>query len=319
MARNTSKSKAMEELTKALGWPRMPAPQEGVYFSVDGAKLVLDMLKGKGKDGKPVKPPKPETKEEVQKRIAKRFEMLGQYTEGTLKGNFRSLIVQGPPGLGKTYTVDSLLKQYDPNEINTTRIAGKITAVQLFKQLWDHRNEGQILVLDDCDNVFFDDIALNLLKAAVDTSKKRVISYLTEDMKISEKDGSIIDKRFEFNGTIIFITNYDFDEMIERGHRLAPHFEALKSRSMYVTLGMKTRKDYMVRVEQIADLGALFAGKSAGCKKEVLEYMNKNLSNLDEVSARMAVKISNLREAFPKTWEMMASESCFRKDMDHSI
>jgi hypothetical protein len=261
------------------------------------------------------KPPKPETKEEIHKRISKRFEMLGQFAEGTLTGAFRSLIVSGPPGLGKTYSIEAILKKYDPNEVNTTQFKGKITPASMAKILWDHREEGQIVVFDDTDNIFYDDVSLNLLKAACDTSKQRKVSYVTEKPLVSDKDGTVVDKRFDFNGTVIFLTNYDFDSMIESGHRLAPHFEALKSRSTYVTLGMKTRKDYMVRVEQIAEMG-LFNGRGEGSKKDVLAFMNANLRQLDEISARMAVKIAGLRMAFPKDWQGMAAETCFRKDLE---
>jgi len=153
-------------------------------------------------------------------------------------------------------------------------------------------------------------VSLNLLKAALDSGKKRIVSYFTEDLKTSEKDGSIIEKQFEFKGTVIFITNLDFDAIIASGGRLSPHLEALKSRSMYVSLGMRTRTEYLTRIEQIGD--ALFQGRSLGCKHEVLEFMREYLDELSEVSARMAKKLSDLREAFSEDWREMAMESCFR-------
>lgn len=308
MAKIAKKDRVLEELRVFLGWPRMPGNAEGVYLTVDGAYAIMDMLKGTSSLTQPVEEAKVETAEEASARIAKRFQMLGRYTQGTVQGNFKALIIQGPPGLGKTFSVDMVLNEYDPNGVNTTRIAGKLTTVQLFKSLWDHREEGQILVLDDCDSVFEDQVSLNILKAALDSGKQRIVSYMTDDVKTSDKDGSIIEKRFEFRGTVIFITNLDFDRVIEGGGRLAPHLEALKSRSMYVSLGMRSRREYMIRVEQIAP--KMFDCEDA--MTEVVGFMQDNLDELDEVSARMAVKINNLRVAFPEDWTDMARESCFR-------
>ena len=302
------KDRALEELRNFLGWPRMPGNEDGVYLTVEGCQHIMAMLKD-GTIHTPVEVVT-ETPEQIAARIARRFMMLGQYTKATVEGKFKSLIVQGPPGLGKTYTIEQVLRDHDPSGINTTRVAGKMTTVQLFKQLWDHREEGQILVLDDCDSVFDDDVSLNLLKAALDSGKERWVSYFTEDNKVSEKDGSVIDKRFMFEGTVVFITNVDFDAVINSGKRLAPHFEALKSRSMYVSLGMRSRAEYMVRIGQIGK--ALFADRSRGCEEAVIEFMTANLDRLDEVSARMARKLSDLRETFPDFWEEMAVESCFR-------
>lgn len=312
MARNTQKSKIQNELLEVLGWSRMPTPQEGVYFSKDGAKLVIDMLSNKSKSKTKAK--KEETDEQIHKRILKSFGDIADITEGTIAGAFRATIISGPAGLGKSYTVEKAISEFDPNGVNSTIVTGKMTPVGLFKQLWDHREEGQILVIDDCDSIFFDDTSLNLLKAACDTqtNRPRMVSYLSESQFVSERDGSIIDKRFEFKGTVIFITNYDFDDMIDNGHRLAPHFAALKSRSMYISLEMKTRKEYMIRVEQLAD--SLFNGHTEGCRNEVLDFMRKNLSELDEVSARMTSKIIGIRKAMPQKWRDMASRTCFRKD-----
>ncbi len=312
MAIVTKKTKAMDELAKALGWPRMPTPQEGVYFSVDGAKLVLDMMGGK--KAKAEKPVKPETKADINARITERFKHLGSYTKGALGGKIRALFIQGPPGLGKSFETERMLAEYDPSGINTTIRKGKITAAALIKDLWDHREAGQILVFDDCDSVFGDDVSLNLLKAATDSTKRRRVSYVTDGApKISEKDASIIESSFNFDGTIIFITNLDFDDMIDSGSRLAPHLQAIKDRAHYVTLGMKTRMDYMVRVEQIADQG-LFHGRDKGVQKAVLGFMWKNIENLDAINARMAGKLADLAESFGDSWEGMAAQSCFKRD-----
>jgi len=132
MAVKTSKKdRVMEDLRVALGWPRMLGNSDGVYFSVDGARNVMEMLremKGETAISSP-KEEKVETPEEVSARIARRFEMLGKYTTGTVMGSFKSLIIQGPPGLGKTYSVEAVLDDYDPSGVNVTKVSGKMSAV----------------------------------------------------------------------------------------------------------------------------------------------------------------------------------------------
>lgn len=310
MARNTKKAKLMNDLDEALGFSISKVA--GFYANEEAAQSIISIVKGPKKTAKPRKA---ETLEEASKRISKQFDVISDLAQATIDGAFRALIVSGPAGLGKSFKVEELLKKYDPSGINTTTIKGMVRATGLFKQLWDHRLPGQVLCLDDADSIFFDDTSLNLLKAVCDTQRNspRRVSYLSESNLTSEKDGSVIDKTFEFEGTIIFITNYDFDDCIDKGTRLSPHMAALKSRGMYVSLGLRNRKDYLVRVAQLAELG-LFKGPLKEYKVEVLKFMEENLSDLDEVTARMAVKLTGLRQHSAKNWKELAKLTCFKKE-----
>lgn len=251
---------------------------------------------------------KEETDEEIDARIAERFEVLEMLTESCITGNSRSLVVSGPAGLGKSYTVEQKLREWDPNEINHMIVKGYVRATGLVKLLYRFREAGQLVVFDDADTIFFDDTSLNILKAVCDTTERRVVSWLSEGTLIDEESGEALPPSFQFEGTVIFITNMDFDAMINRGHRLKPHLEALVSRSHYVDVSMKTRRDYLVRIRQVISDGMLDEF-SLTEKAEILTYIEVNAHRLRELSLRMAIKIANLYKS-DKDWKRLANVTC---------
>ena len=103
-----------------------------------------------------------------------------------------------------------------------------------------HKDKGKMVVIEDSDSIFNDDTTLAMLKAVADSTEKRKVSYLSEFNMVDE-DSNVIPRTFQFNGTIVFITNLDFDAIIDKGNKLAPHLAAMVSRSHYIDLAMKTR------------------------------------------------------------------------------
>lgn len=249
-----------------------------------------------------------ETDEQIDARIAERFEILDLLTESCMVGNSRALIVSGPAGLGKSYTVEKTLAEWDPNGINHVIIKGYVRATGLVKLLYQFREAGQVIVFDDADTIFFDDTSLNLLKAVCDTTERRRVSWLSEGKLVDEETGEVIPRSFDFDGTIIFISNYDFDAMIDKGHKLAPHFNALISRSHYIDLAMKTRRDYLIRIRQVIRQGML-EDLSEAQRNDVIAFIERNHTRLREMSLRMAIKIGNLRR-MNDDWERLANVTC---------
>lgn len=249
-----------------------------------------------------------ETDAEVEARLAERFDILEVLTEACIVGNARALIVSGPAGLGKSHTVEAALNHWDPNAINHTVVKGYVRATGLVKMLYQYREAGQVIVFDDADAIFFDDISLNLLKAVCDTTERRRVSWLSEGALIDEESAERIPRTFDFNGTIIFITNYDFDAMIDRGHKLAPHLQALVSRSHYIDLAMRTRRDYLIRIRQVIKQGLLSDLKTDE-RNDVIAFIEKNHAQLRELSLRMALKVGNIRKS-NKNWEKIARITC---------
>jgi len=252
--------------------------------------------------------PSTETDAEIEARLAERFEILDVLAEACTVGNSRALIVSGPAGLGKSFTVEKRLSDWDPSSVNYTIVKGYVRATGLVKLLHSYKEEGQVIVFDDADAIFFDDISLNLLKAVCDTTERRVVSWMSEGKLIDDETGALVPRTFEFNGTIIFISNYDFDAMIDKGHKLAPHLQALVSRAHYIDLAMKTRRDYLIRIKQVIRQG-LLSHLNATEQEEVIGFINKNSDRLRELSLRMALKLGALRKQ-NNNWERIAKITC---------
>jgi hypothetical protein len=200
------------------------------------------------------------------------------------------------------------LRDWDVDGDRFTIISGFVRATGLFKMLYQHRHEGNIIVFDDADSVFYDDVSLNLIKAVCDTTQQRHVSWLSEAVLIDEDSADRIPKTFEFHGSVIFITNLDFDTLIHRGHKLAPHLQALVSRSHYIDCGMKNKHDYVVRIKQVIKQGML-ADLSDDQKQDVIDYIVENQDRLRELSLRMALKVGNIRKT-STSWRKFADITC---------
>ena len=250
---------------------------------------------------------KTETDEEIDARITKRFKVLGNMTEAIVYGNTRSLIVSGPPGLGKTYTIEKIMAE---SGASYGHESGFARATGMYKLLYKYSNPGNILVMDDADAIFTDEVSLSLLKVACDTTEKRMVSWRAET-KMTDDDGLTLPTNFEFQGSMIFITNYDFDDLIAKETKFSPHMAALISRSHYIDLTLKSRRDYMIRIKHVIYRDKmLYDTLSEEQVNTVVSYMETNLSCLREVSLRMAIKIGDTMNSRPMDWEENCDVTC---------
>lgn len=246
-----------------------------------------------------------ESVEEMKQRINKRFTVMNMMTKGIISGNIRSLIISGAAGIGKTYSLDKALKQaHGFGEIVYKSINGKISGIGLYEQLWNNREANSVLLIDDVD-VFSDMDMLNLLKAALDTGETRKVCWSTASAYLDDKN---IDKEFEFEGTIVFITNVDIDKELERGSKLAPHLHALVSRSVYLDLGVHSNEEIMVRVEDVILNTNMMQkrGLSDAQTSMALNWMKANVTKLRNVSLRTALYLADFVATDANGWEEIA-------------
>ena len=249
-----------------------------------------------------------ETLAEIEVKLRDRFSALEIMTDATAKGINRALIVSGPAGLGKSFTVEKRLAELKSEGKNVQYVKGYIRPMALYQLLYAGRDKNSIIVFDDSDSIFGDDVSMNLLKGACDSTKTRTLSWLSAS--IDRMEGEIPDT-FDFNGGIIFITNYDFDHLIASGNKMAPHFQALVSRSHYLDLAMKTKMDYLVRIKQVAPAMLKSRGFTKAEEAQMIKFIENNLEALRELSLRMVIKISDLFR-MTSDWEKLARQTCFR-------
>jgi hypothetical protein len=256
-----------------------------------------------------------ETDEQVMERIRERFEILHEMTKAATNGEIRAMIVSGPPGVGKSFGVEqeiekaTLLDQIAGKRLRAEVVKGSATPIGLYQTLYKYSDPNCVVVFDDCDSILLDDVSLNLLKGALDSGKKRKISWLSESSTL-RREG--IPDSFEFKGSVIFITNLKFDGM--KSQKLRDHLDALQSRCHYLDLTLDTMRDKVLRIKQIAADGELFADYDFDqcVQDEILEFMDVNKNKLREMSLRMAIKIADLRKSFPLRWKLMATTTCMK-------
>jgi len=256
-----------------------------------------------------------ETEEQIMTRIRERFDILNEMTKACVNGDIRAMIVSGPPGVGKSFGVEreiekaTLFDKLAGKRLRAEVVKGSATPIGLYQTLYKYSDDNCVLVFDDCDSILLDDVALNLLKGALDSGKKRTISWLSESSAL-RREG--IPDRFEFKGSVIFITNLKFDTM--KSQKLRDHLDALQSRCHYLDLTLDTMRDKVLRIKQIAKDGVLFADYDfEPCvQDEIVEFMEANQTRLREMSLRMALKIADLRKSFAGNWKRMAETTCMK-------
>jgi hypothetical protein len=256
-----------------------------------------------------------QTDEERMAEIAERFEILTEMTKAATAGDIRAMIVSGPPGVGKSFGVEleiekaTLLDQIAGRRLRAEVVKGSATAIGLYQALYKYSDPNCVIVFDDCDSILLDDVCLNLLKGALDSGKKRKISWLS-DSRILRSEG--IPDSFEFKGSVIFITNLKFDKM--KSQKLRDHLDALQSRCHYLDLTLDTMRDKVLRIKQIARSGELFADLELSeiAQDEIIGFMDANKNRLREMSLRMAIKIGQLYKSFPTKWQALAQSTCMK-------
>ena len=255
------------------------------------------------------------TDEERMIEIAERFEILTEMTKAATSGDIRAMIVSGPPGVGKSFGVEqeiekaTLLDQIAGRRLRAEVVKGSATPIGLYQTLYKYSDPNCVVVFDDCDSILLDDVSLNLLKGALDSGKKRKISWLA-DSRILRSEG--IPDSFEFKGSVIFITNLKFDKM--KSQKLRDHLDALQSRCHYLDLTLDTMRDKILRIRQIARSGELFSDLELSdiAQDEIIAFMDENKNRLREMSLRMAIKIGQLYKSFPTKWAALAQTTCMK-------
>lgn len=253
---------------------------------------------------------------EIIERLRERFDILEDMTRAVKKGVVRAMIVSGPPGVGKSFGVEKVLAKYEvladiANDSKLKKfevVKGAMSALGLYKKLYEYSDSRSILVLDDCDSVLLDDVALNILKAALDSGEKRTISWNTDSRSL-ESEG--IPNSFDFNGGCIFISNLKFDNV--RSRTLADHLAALESRCHYLDLTIDTPREKLLRIEQIVTEGMLDRYEFSKAEEaEIVQFIKLNKARMRELSLRMVLKVADLKKAMPARWQRVAELSCMR-------
>ena len=283
-------------------------PDRNIKIKVSDANCFEDNVKAKVTQ-------REETDEETIDRLRERFEMLEDMTKATKRGDVRAMIVSGPPGVGKSHGVEKVLGKHEliaqlgDRPAKYEVVKGAMSAIGLYCKLYKHADKDNVLVFDDCDSVFSDELSLNILKAALDSKKNRKICWNTDSFKLRNEG---VPDSFNFAGSAIFITNIKFDNV--KSKKMRDHLEALESRCHYIDLTIDTDREKMLRIKQITKDGMLDEyALGEHVVDEIVDYMESNKTKLRELSLRTVLKLADLAKAFPQKWEAMAENTVMKR------
>ena len=298
----------------------------GGYVTVDGTavagfpdrniKIQCDSAEAYEDAGATKITQREETDEETIERMRERFDMLEEMTRATKKGDVRAMIVSGPPGVGKSHGVEKVLGKHDLiTDLDPGRpkkyevVKGAMSAIGLYCKLYKYADKDNVIVFDDCDSIFSDELSLNILKAALDSKKTRTIHWNTDSFKLRNEG---VPDSFQFKGSAIFITNIKFDNVKSR--KMRDHLEALESRCHYIDLTIDTEREKMLRIKQIVSDGMLVEYNFAEeVHEEIVDFIDINKKRLRELSLRTVLKVADLAKAFPTKWEAMAENTVMKR------
>jgi|ERR1019366_2546201 hypothetical protein len=275
---------------------KVPNDGRALGFHVAETPVVIDLPESSA-----------ETDAQIGARIKGRMQVIDLMATSCIEGNTIALIIGGPSGLGKTFEVRRAVEKKDPGKHNHVFHSGFSSATGVYKALYAGRNHGQLTIFDDMDTAFKDQKSINLFKGALDTTAKRSLSWLTET-RMETEEGELVPRTFEFEGSVIFITNFDLDLAIAQKHPMTEQFNTLISRSHYINMGVTSKHDYIVRLRQVVYEEGMLSkrGFNKAAQSEIMNYIEDNQKTLRELTLRCVIKVSDLYREFPNSWRNVA-------------
>jgi hypothetical protein len=254
----------------------------------------------------PLVPVIEETDDELEIRITETYQTLETLVEAVSANTVNSLIVAGAPGLGKSHDTNSVLNRVNGGGYGYTFHRGYLKATHLFRLLWENRLPGQTIVIDDCDAIFSDETALNMLKAALELKETRTVAWGSEKEFI-DQDGEVIPRYFDYQGNIVFLTNLNFSEMASGTSKNSPHLAALESRSLVLDLKVRTKREIMMKIKLTVRSGMLRnKGLDSTGETSIIEFVDSNKDRMKDLSLRSVEKLAALYKLDKSNWEKMA-------------
>lgn len=248
-----------------------------------------------------------ESDAELEHRIKERYATMDELIEAVAHSVVNSLIISGAPGLGKSYETNLILGRINKGYVFHR---GYLKATHLFRLLWENREKGRIVVIDDCDSIFTDETALNILKAALELKEQRLVSWGSERGFVDDT-GTDIPRTFTYEGSVIFLTNLPISGGVYG--KTAYHMAALESRSLALDLGIRTPREILAKIKMTLRDGMLKnRGLTQVGEREILKFMEENAAQLKELSLRTAEKLAALYMLNKEHWVNTAKAVCLK-------
>lgn len=225
--------------------------------------------------------------------VVERFVFIEKFVTLLSKGVINSFVLTGSGGIGKTTAVMNTLKNLGFKEDTPDQPAGDFIVIRgfstpraLYETLYQYKDK--VIILDDADQIFKDPLGANLLKAALDDKKVRVVNWNTS------REDSDIPSRFTYTGKIVFISNLSINQFPQ----------AIVSRSQKVDLTLNLE-------EKVEIIGEVFKNikHDEKEKSDVFAFVKEFASKAKDLNIRSAVSLLVLRKNFGTDWKRIAEYS----------
>jgi hypothetical protein len=232
--------------------------------------------------------------------INQRFNFVTDMVTMLARGDQASVVITGPGGLGKSHTVTQALTKNGFTDTSTLEegsvvktekafnvIKGYSTPKGLYRTLYENRNG--VIVFDDCDSVLKDPVSVNLLKAALDSYDRRIISWRA-DFRDEELPNS-----FEFKGRVVFISNLNASSLDQ----------AILTRSLSVDLSMNN-KQKVERMQHLAKSADFMSEFAQHLKDDAMSLIESLQDEVKELSLRTLIQVTKIRKSAGANWRELA-------------
>jgi hypothetical protein len=235
--------------------------------------------------------------------INDRFGFVSDMVSMLCNGAQPSVVITGPGGLGKSYTVSKTLEANGFKDVSIMDedfavgaplpknkfivVKGHSTPKGLYRLLFE--NKDGVIVFDDCDSVLKDPVSLNLLKGALDSYSRRIISWRAD---IKDED---LPTTFEFKGRVVFISNLSSSQIDQ----------AIITRSMAVDLSMTTQQK-VERMRHIMQSGEFMPDADMQHKVDAITLVDLLQDDVKELSLRTLIQVVKIRASAGANWKDLA-------------
>jgi hypothetical protein len=258
------------------------------------------------------------SKNPIVKRVKSKFGAIQHIAEVFVTGQSaqRGLLISGDAGTGKSHYVKQAFISTNTTKRVDYQKSKTFTPPALYAKLWENRMPGDVVVFDDCSLESMTGESFrkwtSWIKGGLELSKgPKMIGYEAASKNaLFEELG--VEPEFDFQGSIIWITNTRFDKLAKK---FGDHWDAVKGRFIPVEVFLTKEEKYMYTnylIEEVDMLGNNCEAKDGGYSEEIieltLEYLCDNYDNFKEITPRVAIKVADTMEMYPTMWKSILNQ-----------
>lgn len=254
-----------------------------------------------------------ESEEAIDARITKTFRVFDKRIQRIIAGEENALVCAGAGGIGKTFGAEKALREAaSENIIDLAMHNTALSAVELYQLLYRNKERGKVTLIDDCDSIWSDMESIGILKNALDTKDQRIVHW-GKNSWVLDQAGT--PNEYEFEGTVIFLTNLDIAKMIERHSKFQRHWHALISRATFLDMGIHSKREVLVRIKQVLRDTSFLADHHLSDEQGItmVEWLTVNLPKLRAISVRTCIELGRLIRSGDADWADDAEVLLFKR------